>query len=165
MSDSFNKFDPPSGWFMFGTHVDQPNVQLEFWGEGEDNLPIWERPVETPENERKFWNTSWHNWPDNKPSYTSPSGSDTVKWRGTSVYRLRAAQEKIVDAHVAVRVVQYALTERLKEYKELVESLLGTKVILGNHNCDESPTKNCIYRESDTLRDSCIFCEEPSERK
>lgn len=34
---------PPEGWFTFGTHIDRPEVQLEFWGD-DDGLPLWERP-------------------------------------------------------------------------------------------------------------------------
>ena len=40
------RLDPPEGWFVFGTHAGQ-DIPLKFWGEGEDGLPIWERP--TPE--------------------------------------------------------------------------------------------------------------------
>lgn len=35
---------PPPGWFTFGTHIDQPDVMLEFWGD-EGGIPIWERPA------------------------------------------------------------------------------------------------------------------------
>lgn len=35
---------PPAGWFPFGTHLDTP-VQLEWWGTGDDLMPLWERPV------------------------------------------------------------------------------------------------------------------------
>ncbi|MBF4459504.1 hypothetical protein [Pseudoclavibacter sp. VKM Ac-2867] len=37
---------PPPGWSTFGTHIDQPDVELEFWGAETslDGLPIWERP-------------------------------------------------------------------------------------------------------------------------
>lgn len=38
--------NPPEGWSTFGTHVDQPGVTLELWGEL-DGTPIWERPVPT----------------------------------------------------------------------------------------------------------------------
>lgn len=40
---------PAPGWFTFGTHVDQPGVELEFWGTETslDGLPIWERPRAT----------------------------------------------------------------------------------------------------------------------
>ena len=34
----------PDGWFPFGTHVDDPRT-LQFWGEDETGMPIWERPV------------------------------------------------------------------------------------------------------------------------
>lgn len=33
---------PPSGWWIFGAHVDEP-VELEFWGVDVDGLPLWER--------------------------------------------------------------------------------------------------------------------------
>lgn len=36
---------PPEGWFNFGYHVDKPEVALEFWGIGDDYMPIWERPI------------------------------------------------------------------------------------------------------------------------
>lgn len=38
---------PAPGWFTFGTHVDQPDLELEFWGAetSPDGLPIWERPA------------------------------------------------------------------------------------------------------------------------
>lgn len=35
---------PPTGWHDFGTHVDQ-DVPLEFSGEGDDGLPLWERQI------------------------------------------------------------------------------------------------------------------------
>jgi hypothetical protein len=35
---------PPPGWFTFGHHAGQEAADLEFWGTGEDGLPIWERP-------------------------------------------------------------------------------------------------------------------------
>lgn len=35
---------PPKGWFVFGHHMDQPKVDLEFWGDDGGGLPIWERP-------------------------------------------------------------------------------------------------------------------------
>jgi hypothetical protein len=31
------------GWVPFGSHVDQPNIRLEFMGVGDDGLPTWER--------------------------------------------------------------------------------------------------------------------------
>lgn len=40
---------PPSGWFPFGHHVDRPDIRLEVWGD-EAGVPIWERPIPTPED-------------------------------------------------------------------------------------------------------------------
>lgn len=38
---------PPEGWYVFGHHAGWTiKPELEFWGEGEDGLPLWERPVE-----------------------------------------------------------------------------------------------------------------------
>lgn len=40
------QFPVPEGWHTFGTHVDRPDVRLEFSDEtGEDGLPWWERPI------------------------------------------------------------------------------------------------------------------------
>ena len=36
--------EPPRGWFVLGSHIDQPDVCLEFWGD-EGGVPLWERPV------------------------------------------------------------------------------------------------------------------------
>lgn len=38
---------PPPGWFMFGTHVDDP-TPLEFYGSEftESGMPMWERPAQ-----------------------------------------------------------------------------------------------------------------------
>ena len=33
-----------AGWSAFGTHIDQPAIQLEFDGCDEDGMPLWERP-------------------------------------------------------------------------------------------------------------------------
>lgn len=33
-----------AGWSSFGTHVDQPGVELEFDGRDEAGMPLWERP-------------------------------------------------------------------------------------------------------------------------
>lgn len=41
---------PPPGWFTFGSHVDQPDVKLEFWGEDTGGDPIWERPMTKEES-------------------------------------------------------------------------------------------------------------------
>lgn len=40
---------PPPGWFTFGTHVDEPEVELEFSDEVDpaDGLPRFERPRTT----------------------------------------------------------------------------------------------------------------------
>ncbi len=39
------QFPVPDGWHAFGTHIDQ-DVRLEFsTEEGEDGLPLWERPI------------------------------------------------------------------------------------------------------------------------
>lgn len=37
---------PPDGWFVFGHHMDSPDVPLEFWGGHvtDDGMPVWERP-------------------------------------------------------------------------------------------------------------------------
>lgn len=37
-----NLVNPPDGWATFGHHLDTERP-LEFWGTGEDGLPIWER--------------------------------------------------------------------------------------------------------------------------
>lgn len=39
--------NPPDGWFIFGHHMGQPDVKLEFHGIGLDGLPVWERPEVT----------------------------------------------------------------------------------------------------------------------
>ena len=39
--------DPPEGWWTFGTHLHFAG-ELEFWGTGEDLLPLWERPKIIP---------------------------------------------------------------------------------------------------------------------
>lgn len=38
---------PPAPWVTFGSHVDQPDVALEFWGD-EGGVPLWEREVDHP---------------------------------------------------------------------------------------------------------------------
>ena len=38
-------FDPPPGWFAFGTHIDTPGP-LDFWGADDGGMPIWERPAQ-----------------------------------------------------------------------------------------------------------------------
>ena len=36
----------------------------------------------------------------------------------------------------------------------------------GNWECDDSPTKVCVYNDlRDPMHDSCIFCDGPEERK
>lgn len=39
---------PPvgGGWKTLGSHVDKPDLELEFWGD-DGGVPIWERPVLT----------------------------------------------------------------------------------------------------------------------
>ena len=36
---------PPPGWHTFGTHIGQPEIALEFWGDDGAGFPIWERPA------------------------------------------------------------------------------------------------------------------------
>lgn len=38
---------PPEDWYTFGTHVDHPDQELEFWGDDGTGTPIWERPIPT----------------------------------------------------------------------------------------------------------------------
>lgn len=39
---------PPEGWFNFGHHSspEMAGAPLEWWGTGDDGMPMWERPVE-----------------------------------------------------------------------------------------------------------------------
>lgn len=34
-----------AGWSPFGSHVDRPDVELEFDGQDEAGMPLWERPT------------------------------------------------------------------------------------------------------------------------
>ena len=36
---------PAPGWFVFGSHIDEPDILLEFWGD-DAGTPIWERPIQ-----------------------------------------------------------------------------------------------------------------------
>lgn len=36
---------PPAPWVMFGTHVGQEDVRLEFWGKDQEGMPLWEKVV------------------------------------------------------------------------------------------------------------------------
>lgn len=38
--------EPPEGWVLFGSHADQPDVEVEFSGSlDEDGTPLWERAL------------------------------------------------------------------------------------------------------------------------
>lgn len=40
------------------------------------------------------------------------------------------------------------------------------EITFGYHECQQSPTGECAYDvEEDPCEDSCLFCEQPSERK
>ena len=38
-------FEPPEPWTTFGTHVEDADTKLVFWGTAPDGLPLWERPA------------------------------------------------------------------------------------------------------------------------
>lgn len=42
----FDTYYERPGWHAFGSHIDQPHVELEFEGKDEDGLPVWERIVQ-----------------------------------------------------------------------------------------------------------------------
>lgn len=51
-SAAIPQFPVPLGWFTFGHHIDQPGLRLELSAaEGEDGLPLWERPATPPGEE------------------------------------------------------------------------------------------------------------------
>lgn len=53
LEEGMNLFHPPEGWYMFGHHAGfGPTPDLEFWGEDEGGLPIWERPVNIGSSEQ-----------------------------------------------------------------------------------------------------------------
>ncbi len=47
LEEGMNLFHPPEGWYVFGHHAgsEHSSLELEFWGQGEDGLPLWEKPV------------------------------------------------------------------------------------------------------------------------
>jgi hypothetical protein len=39
---------PPEPWFTFGAHTDMPGDELEFWGQDEAGMPLWEKVKDKP---------------------------------------------------------------------------------------------------------------------
>lgn len=70
-----------------------------------------------------------------------------------------------------------SLDETMQRRKlELVHAVLGrpvevevlgeSEIELGYHECPKSPTDECVYDVvQDPCQDSCLFCEQPRERK
>lgn len=121
---------------------------------------------DVPFSERgKYWH-DWKEWPDGKPSYTSPTGRPTPKWRGNSLTDIRHIQDRIADAHRGLRVLNELIHDQNKALVSEIETLLGIEdIALGHHECSESPTKLCIYHPSDIDLDACMFCEDPHDRQ
>lgn len=97
------------------------------------------------------------------------------KWNGQSTYRLDNALREAAEASRALAIVQQSLratvdAAKLEAARQVV-ALLGVNVPpgylhLGGRECPESPTGHCIYdRVEDPLRDDCLICHYPAERK
>ena len=108
-------------------------------------------------------------------NWDSPSGRKSPKWRGVSLTKMKDAQGRINDGHVALRVAQRAMAEGTVQLKKEIAELFtktGYTIIqpehiaLGWHECSESPTLHCLYDNSeDPSHDECIVCGSPSDRK
>lgn len=97
------------------------------------------------------------------------------KWNGKSTYRLDNALREAAEASRALYVVQQSLRTTI-DVAHLVAAnqvvlLLGIEVPperlhLGGWECQDSPTGRCIYNTiEDPMKDDCLICHDPSERK
>lgn len=102
--------------------------------------------------------------------------SDNKKWNGKSTYQMRLALENASRLATAKRVVTEQLDKGIQEAegkaKEEVIRLMGRDdldwqdLALGYWECADSPTGHCIYDTAeDPMKDECLFCGDPSERK
>jgi hypothetical protein len=109
------------------------------------------------------------------------------KWRGKSVYQITQHLTVAGETARARMLVQQAMDAKIKtEQHHAAEALVkvlqgyfpdaphepeasGLKaedVSFGYWDCSGSPTGSCIYNiTQDPMRDDCIFCGDPSERK
>lgn len=101
------------------------------------------------------------------------------KWHGISVYSVtRRLDEsaKLAQTRMTItRVLEQQIRQEQKEAAEALVGILGEaafamdlkpeNVRFGYWDCEESPTKHCVYDHAEDPRyDACIFCAEPAER-
>lgn len=99
------------------------------------------------------------------------------KWKGKSTYQMRLALQNASRMAQAKRVVVEQLDKGIKDEenkaKEEIVRLIGPAyeldwqdLALGYWECSGSPTGHCIYDTAeDPMKDECLFCGDPSERK
>lgn len=79
----------------------------------------------------------------------------------TVIYPARAS---ILNAEKELLRISFLILK--KQSPEEYSNLDPNNMIHGWWDCEESPTNKCIYNiENDPVRDSCLFCGEPDERK
>lgn len=130
-------------------------------------------PPSAAERHRKYEShpLAWADWPEGQSSYVNANGNPTVKWRNTSINRLRERKEEVSDAHTALWAAQKYLQRAQRDYSIEVESLLGIKVDIGHSPCKESPTSTCLFPLLDGALSTdqetkCLFCQiSPQERR
>ena len=106
--------------------------------------------------------------------WTKSTGQGAPKYNGKSTYSLSQAIGRRAEATATKRTVLRLLEAQEREADERIASEVA--ILIGGlnaeqiqvrfvHDCPDSPTRHCIYREDDHCRDECIFCGDPEERK
>lgn len=108
-----------------------------------------------------------------RSNWLTPAGNPTVKWRGHSIGKIRDALEGQGAAIAARGVIIHALDAQVDSFRDIVRGELAIllevtaeELHLGRTPCPESPTLHCIYNlPEDPLKDFCLICYQPAERK
>lgn len=110
----------------------------------------------------------WSSWHPEKPSYTSPTGLPTPKWRGISLTHIHTGYAAVDTARQKVLALEWAVTAARREQEAAeealrieVSALMRQPVLLGRSACAESPTKLHLYSEDDPSLWDCLICGEP----
>ena len=61
---------------------------------------------------------------------------------------------------------------KIKEIENCIEDAVASamgvdpdSITLGHHQCEGSPSSQCVYKDDDPCQDFCLFCDAPNERK
>jgi len=74
---------------------------------------------------------------------------------------LEELESEVIRAKRELFAAERRVVAAKDELRKERERLMGrSDFVVGLFSCEKSPIKRCVYKESDTHRDCCLYCEQ-----